>query len=51
MITARNGFIIATLLALGGAKSVAGSHRLAATTPSPNRGCGAFAADQGGLSC
>ena len=35
MITARNGFIIATLLALGGAKSVARSHRLAATTPSP----------------
>jgi hypothetical protein len=35
VITARNGFIIATLLALGGAKSGAGSHRLAATTPSP----------------
>jgi hypothetical protein len=35
VITARNGFIIATLLALEGAKSVAGSHRLAATTPSP----------------
>ena len=35
MITVRNGFIISTLLALGGAKSVAGSHRLAATTPSP----------------
>jgi hypothetical protein len=35
VITARNGFIIATLLALGGAKSAAGSHRLAATTPSP----------------
>jgi hypothetical protein len=35
VITAHNGFIIATLLALGGAKSVAGSHRLAATAPSP----------------
>jgi hypothetical protein len=35
VITARNGFIIATLLAFGGAKSVAGSHRLVATAPSP----------------
>jgi hypothetical protein len=33
VITARNGFIIVTLLALSGAKSVVGSHRLAVTTP------------------
>jgi hypothetical protein len=33
VITARNGFIIAILLALDGAKSVVGSHRLTATTP------------------
>ena len=33
MITARNGFIIVTLLALGGATSVAGSRGLAVTTP------------------
>jgi predicted transporter len=31
VITARNGFIIVTLLALSGAKSVVGSHRLAVT--------------------
>jgi Tfp pilus assembly protein PilX len=33
VITARNEFIIVTLLALSGAKSVVRSHRLAATTP------------------
>jgi hypothetical protein len=37
VITARNGFIIATLLASSGAKSMARSHRLAVTTPLAKR--------------